>query len=70
MFNREKITPGEAATIKSVASNLAIAVSDCGPWHVQSVDGNKTQHTNISGFDYDKARNLIEDGIWEILLKL
>ena len=70
MFNREKITPEEAATIKSVASNLAIKMSDCGPCHVESIDGQRTQHNRISGFDYGKARTIIEDGIWEILLKL
>lgn len=71
MFGKDKITSEEAATLRKVAGELALQIATtCGPWQLESINGKKREHNNISGFKRDKAKEIIEEGIWDLLLKL
>jgi len=71
MFGKEKITADEAVLIREIASKCSLKISsECGPYQSENISGNVKRHTNISGFDLAKARQIIEEGFWDLLLKL
>lgn len=71
MFGKDKITAEEAAILRKVAKDLSDQIATtCGPWQLESIDGKQRQHNNISGFNRNKAKEMIEEGIWDLLLKV
>lgn len=59
---KEKITPDEANRFKQLALRTSFEISqECGP--------SQGEHRAIFGFNGRKAEQIIEDMIWEFLMK-
>ena len=68
-FPQDKISSEEAEKIHNLATSITFKVSECGPIQLQSVDGKKIEHSRIAGFQALKARDTIEEMIWNFLLR-
>ena len=68
-IRRDKISPEDAQKIHNLATEITFKIADCGPTQVSSIDGFKVENTRIAGFQAKKARDIIEEMIWNFLLR-
>ena len=66
---KESISTEDAEKIRSLATQIVFKVADCGPLQVSFENDQKTYHSKLSGFQATKARNIIEEMIFDFLLK-
>ena|SRR5882672_3997460 len=67
---KEKISAEEAKRFKEMALRISFQISqECGPAQHENVAGQRYEHNTIFGFNGRKAEQLIEDMIWEFLMK-
>ena len=66
---KDNISAEEAELIHVLAAKIADQTAYCGPLKIMSIDGKKSETTCIHGFEHSKATKVIEDMIWDFLLK-
>ena len=68
-FPREGLSAEDAEKIHALATKITFKMADCGPEIDSTIDGNPTMITRIKGFQAKKARDTIEEMIWDFLLR-
>lgn len=66
---RDKISKEDAEKIHNLATQITFKMADCGPVQERVIDGMEMKTTRIGGFDAKKARDTIEEMIFDFLLR-
>ena len=66
---KHSISVEESKRIHDLATKIAFQLSFCGPTQTELFRGELKNHTNILGFNSERATQVIEDMMWEFLLK-